>query len=53
MKKLSEKNDLVMKRVKSTADAAMKSQKVNEQRGTMINQKDGQISDLEIQVEQL
>lgn len=47
MKKLSEKNGLVMKKAKSFSDAAMKSQKVNEQRGNMLNQKDGQISDLE------
>ena len=37
IQKLSKENELVMKKVKSTADAAMKSQKVNMERGQMLN----------------
>lgn len=37
IQKLSKENELVMKKAKSTADAAMKSQKVNMERGQMLN----------------
>ena len=37
IQKLEKENELVMKKVKSTADAAMKSQKVNMERGQMLN----------------